>query len=97
MKLIHCRICGDVVALRLEPRTCICGQSGGHYKEDRLHAVISGPCVPLGFANGSFNRALLARPQTGPGAEFAAFVIERNCPTVEASDVLTVCRSEPKA
>jgi hypothetical protein len=83
VKLIYCRECGDVVALRAEPRTCICGKSGGNYKDDRLHAVIYGPCVPLGFANRFFGNALAMQPDKGPGVVFDAFVIEKSCPTIE--------------
>lgn len=90
MKLLYCQRCGDVVALRLESRTCICGASNGHYKEDQLHVVIKGPCVPLGFANGSFHRALLTRPKTRPGAQFMAFVIEQDCPTVGAQESIEI-------
>ena len=34
MKLLYCRTCGDVVLMRREHRTCICGKSGGKYLED---------------------------------------------------------------
>ena len=34
VKLLYCPQCGDVVLMRPEHRTCICGKSGGHYRED---------------------------------------------------------------
>ncbi len=82
MKLIHCNECRDVVSLRYEWRYCVCGQSGGHYV-DNLNAEIKGPCTPLGFANNSFNHALLNQPEKDWGKEFNAFVIEKKCPTVK--------------
>jgi hypothetical protein len=85
MKLLYCTECGDVVGLRPDmERVCACGASRGRYYEDRLHAWISGPAVPIGFANHSFEDALQNRPPPGQrGREFKAFVIERECRTVE--------------
>jgi hypothetical protein len=83
VKLIFCTECGDVVALRSEDRTCLCGRSGGVYGPDRLHATIRGAAIPLGFVNASFKAALRNRPETGIGAEFTAFVIQRVCDTIE--------------
>lgn len=83
MKLIYCRACRDVIGLREEVRLCACGQSQGAYLPDRARAWIRGPCVPLGFANDSFYRALAAQPLEPPGEAFRAFVIERCCKTIE--------------
>lgn len=82
MKLIYCIECGDVVALRKQERYCVCGKSKGAYGPDGLHATISGPTIPLGFANASFRQALQNRPETGLGREFTAFVIQKDCDTI---------------
>jgi hypothetical protein len=34
MKLLVCRSCGDIVRVRREARTCVCGRSSGRYLED---------------------------------------------------------------
>lgn len=57
-------------------RGCLCGKSSGEYI-DNTHAVIRGPCVPLGFGNLSFREALTYQPEEGAGATFTAFVIPK--------------------
>ena len=83
MKLIYCLECRDVVALKMLERSCLCGKSRGAYGTDGLHAWISGPVIPLGFANPSFRRALQNQPETGLGKDFTAFVIQRKCDTIK--------------
>ena len=84
MKLIYCKECLDIILLSFNPaRTCCCGLSRGHYLDDGLHAVITGPCIPLGFDNYSFIKALNTRPKEGMGQDFKAFIIPVSCPTVE--------------
>lgn len=82
MKLIWCNACSDVVAMRMEPRTCFCGKSGGHYV-NKLDAVFHGPATPLGFRNDDFGQALRNQPAAGEawGKNFTAFVIEKECAT----------------
>jgi hypothetical protein len=84
MKLIYCTSCRDIRALRVQDQVrCFCGASGGQYRGDGLHADISGPCVPLGIANNSFEAALAAAPrEDGMGNCFEAFVITEPCDTV---------------
>ena len=82
MKLIFCPECADVVALHREPRTCRCGRSSGHYKQNGWHAVVTGLAVPLGFANASFVEAIRT-PDRGVSTPFKAFVIEDDCPSIE--------------
>ena len=48
---------------------------------DNLNAEISGG-VPLGIDNRSFLRAVAARPETGMGSRFDAFVIPTQCERV---------------
>ena len=57
MKLIRCNDCKDVVALRLEDRTCICGKSGGVYHEDQWNVTVYGPCIVIGMDNFTFGFA----------------------------------------
>lgn len=84
MKLIYCFECQDVVRLFNVERKCQCGKSSGRYT-DYLNAVISGPCVPLGFDNGSIARAFRYR-DFRPHNEFTAFIIPHNCATVQHFD-----------
>lgn len=82
MKLIFCPRCTDVRRLFPADTTwCRCRASWGRYDDD-LHATIGGAAVPLGYANGSFARALRHRTATGPGSTFLAFVMPLSCPTV---------------
>lgn len=84
MKLIFCPKCHDVLKLlRDQHRSCICGKSGGLYKEDGLHAIIYGSAIPVGFTNLTFAFALNNRPKTGTGKTFTAFVIPEKCDTIE--------------
>lgn len=88
MKLIYCEACRDIRRLRSEEGvTCHCGASSGQYRGDGLLAGISGPCLPLGIANMSFEAALAAPPlPDGNGNRFIAFVIPEQCDTVHRTD-----------
>jgi len=85
MKLIYCPSCGEVRSLDTRITTCLCGDSFGWYKDDGLNAVIGGKAIPLGFANDSFLKALLHRPEEGMGERFEAFVIPKKCVSVHDS------------
>lgn len=67
----------------METKTCSCTKSWGKYLADKLHAEYGGPCLPLGFANGSFVTALRNQPEKDWGKEFTAFVIQKECPTMK--------------
>jgi len=82
MKLIYCPKCQDVVALTLAPRSCLCGQASGRYI-DPQNVQVSMDAVVLGFANDSFLAAVRNRPLNEPSKRFTAFVIPKNCITVE--------------
>ena len=82
MKLIYCLRCKDVIALHGKKRYCLCKKSWGQYGADKVNAEIGGYAVPLGITNNSFELAVHNRPDTGMGIGFKAFVIPRNCPTV---------------
>ena len=88
MKLLYCPECGDIFNLAYEEKHCRCGGCGGHYLEDKLHAVYHGTGVPLGISNPSFTIAieqqvLLNEEEQIPveGARFEAFFIPANCMT----------------
>ena len=83
MKLLLCRECGDVFSLSRKDKKCSCGQSSGHYT-DHLNATITGPSIPIGFANHSFIKSLKMQeienayqqdPTCCKGVEFTAFFI----------------------
>jgi len=76
------------VKLSRTTRTCQCGATGGHYKEDGLNAIYYGPAIPLGFANSEFHKALDGQPEFGMGTVYNAFVIPKVCPTMEHVDLL---------
>ncbi len=45
MKLLHCRVCRDIIGLvSFHERTCQCGRSRGRYL-DQVKAEYSGPAV----------------------------------------------------
>jgi hypothetical protein len=83
MKLILCEECLDIFSLQSRMKICHCGKSKGRYINS-LNAKITGPCIPLGFANASFVNALHLRPKSGMGSKFDAFVIPEECATVDA-------------
>lgn len=60
----------------------MCHMSSGRYLEDEHNAQIVGPCVPLGFSNKSFFRALDKQPRHG-SVFFDAFVIGKEVKTIE--------------
>ena len=88
MKLLYCNTCRDIVKLYRTTRTCHCGATGGHYREDGLNAIYYGPAIPLGFANSSFRDARDNQPEFGMGTVYNAFVIPKVCPTMELVDLL---------
>ena len=60
MKLLLCRVCGDVFNLRAHWKACSCGHSGGKYEQDGLHAVFYGEmAIPLGIHNKSLKVAII--------------------------------------
>jgi hypothetical protein len=87
MKLLYCNNCRDIVKLCRTTRTCHCGATGGHYKQDGLNAIYYGPAIPLGFANASFRDARDNQPEFGMGTNFNAFVIPIVCPTMKLVDL----------
>ena len=93
MKLLFCNTCRDIVKLSRTTRTCQCGATGGHYREDGVNAIYYGPAIPLGFANSSFYEAIDGQPEYGEGYRYTSFVIPKVCPTmvhIDFSDYVAV-------
>jgi hypothetical protein len=82
MKLIYCSCCNDVFSLSFYIKKCHCGKSYGKYI-DKLNAQISESAIPIGFNNREFNQALNNQPDEGMGKRFDAFVIPKQCDTIE--------------
>ena len=88
MKLLYCNTCRDIVKLSRTTRTCHCGATGGHYREDGINAIYYGPAIPLGFANSEFHTAIEGQPEYGDGYRYTSFVIPKVCPTMVHIDLL---------
>jgi hypothetical protein len=82
MKLIGCKVCNDIVALRHFARECFCGKSFGYYT-DEANAVYGGEAIPIGILNYTLHEAISCQPEGGAGKQFTAFVIPKQCPTFE--------------
>jgi len=85
MKLILCKHCKDVVKLKHQKTSCDCGKCWGWYVDD-LNAVINKEAIPIGLANSSLINAIRFRPEFGQGSKFEAFVIPKDCETIEVVD-----------
>ena len=97
MKLLYCNTCRDIVKLSRTTRTCHCGATGGHYREDGLNAIYYGPAIPLGFANSEFHTAIEGQPEYGDGYRYTSFVIPKVCPTmvhIDSEDYVSVVVDE---
>lgn len=90
MKLMFCTQCCDIIQLAMDRRRCECGASDGAYDSDGWHAWMRGPVIPLGIDNGSFQKAIMHQPDTGPGKRIDAFVIAKDCDTVRVLDALPI-------
>ncbi len=85
MKLILCTNCQDVVRLMPEEeRFCKCGMCSGKYDDEGIYAWYTGKyCVPIGFDNESFLKAIQRQPEDGKGYRFEAFVIPMDSETFQ--------------
>lgn len=72
MKLMYCPQCGDLVLMRLEPRSCSCGAAQGRYLEDRATVEQTRGSVSIALHNGDLHTALAAYGKT-PDAWRPAF------------------------
>ena len=85
MKLLFCPECQDVVKFwdrSKGKRYCACGASYGYYSNS-VNVVMGGKGIPIGFLNSSLATALAHRPHEGLGSDFVAFVIAKQCSTIE--------------
>lgn len=85
MKLIVCAECNDMFNLDKHIKKCSCGKSKGVYLEDGVHALFSGPAVPLGIRNSEFFNAVYQQPEKGQGPEFTGWVMPVLCETFKAT------------
>lgn len=58
MKLLLCPKCGDIFKLQKDLCHCDCGASAGKYREDSMHADVSGAALVIGIDNPSLGRAI---------------------------------------
>ena len=76
MKLLVCKLCRDVVALRREDRFCGCRSCRGRYQDNGLIADVAGPCIVLGILNWKFKELLDSVPRGNDlGKEIGIFRI----------------------
>lgn len=67
MKLLFCLDCGDVVQMRPEPRSCVCGRASGRYLEDGATVEQTAGSVSIALHNHDLRDALAAL-QASPDA-----------------------------
>ena len=60
MKLIFCPKCDDAFKLSRTLKSCECGQAKGRYHEDGIHAEINASAVPIGMANSTVAKGVVA-------------------------------------
>ena len=74
MKLLYCKACGDIMAIRGFDRVCFCGKSAGH-RTRQGGAMWSGPCVRLEYATLRLDEAIGNQPEVGWGDPLPIFVM----------------------
>jgi len=60
MKLILCPKCDDIFKLSRTLKSCECGAARGRYLEDGLYAEINMVAIPIGLANRTLAREVVA-------------------------------------
>ena len=60
MKLIFCSTCHDVFKLSRTLKSCECGKAKGRYLGDGLYAEINGGAIPIGMANSTVAKGVVA-------------------------------------
>ena len=91
MKLLACMKCNAIFNLEQDWKACPCGETGGRYLEDSLHAEYFGNALPLAFANRPFLIAIAAAqvaqtakaPLHPEGPDFEAWVIPWDSPRMK--------------
>lgn len=94
MKLMLCRACGDVVALRPEPRTCACGAARGHYLADGATVEQTAGTLSIALHNHDLRAALGAYDQRDD-AWHPLFVIRAYLNPTSEPDVRFVAPAAP--
>jgi hypothetical protein len=85
VKLLFCRICGDVVKLERRKRSCRCRDVHGRYEQDGAHATVSQRAIVIGLGNGNLQEAVQAfeRCDPDPGHRtLSAWVMGSDAPRV---------------
>jgi hypothetical protein len=86
MKLLLCLDCGDVLALRPEPRRCACGAVEGRYLDDLSTVEQSEGSISIALHNGDLRAAIEAFRSTPdawrPASCFRAYLNPRCEPDV---------------
>ena len=60
MKLIFCPKCDDAFKLSRDLKSCKCGKAKGRYLADGLYAEINVGAVPIGMANSTVAKGVVA-------------------------------------
>ena len=60
MKLIFCPACDDAFKLSRTLKSCKCGKAKGRYLEDGIHAEINQYAIPIGMANSTVVKGVVA-------------------------------------
>lgn len=58
MKLIYCEYCADIFALTEKNKNCHCGQSSGHYIDNK-NVEVSGKSIVFGIRNPNMTKLLV--------------------------------------
>jgi len=82
MKLFYCPLCGDIVRMQLEERTCKCGESKGKYT-DNINSVVSEGAIPMGIDNNTLIEASRRWQACGYPYKIDAWFIDKECKTVK--------------
>jgi hypothetical protein len=94
MKLLLCLACGDVVQMRPELRTCICGESSGRYLEDKSTVEQTEGSVSLALHNHDLRAAIEALSES-PNAWHPLMVFRAYVNPVSEPDVKFRSRESP--
>ena len=94
MKLMLCRHCGDVVKMRAEARTCICGRSKGRYLEDNATVEQTEGSLSLALHNYDLRTAVEAFDES-PAAWHPLMVFRAYLNPLSETDVRYVPAESP--
>jgi hypothetical protein len=83
MKLIYCKKCKDVRALRSKPCVCSCGKSGGWMQINPTTIYVTGEATVLAFNATSLKDAVEDCENQEHSTEFHAYVVHNTSHLVE--------------